>query len=79
MIQIEGVVGVHDLHVWAISPDNVALTVHVTVKSESEGYCQEKTLAQLQEMLCSKYNIHHSTIQAEKKESIHCNPVFCAQ
>lgn len=74
---IDGVLGAHDLHVWTISPGNVALTVHVTVKSEPVDYCGEQILSQIQEMLCSKYTIHHSTIQIERTESIHCNPAYC--
>jgi Co/Zn/Cd efflux system component len=76
-MKIEGVLGAHDLHVWTISPDNVALTVHITIKSEPLSYCQEIILEKIQEMLCLKYIIHHSTIQVEKNKSIHCNPAFC--
>ena len=76
-MKIEGVFGAHDLHVWSISSGNIALTVHVVIESEPVSYYQERILGQIQEMLCSKYTIHHSTIQVEKKESIHCNPAFC--
>lgn len=77
LMNVEGVLGAHDLHVWTISPGNIALTVHITIKSEPVSYCQEQILGKIQEILCSKYTIHHSTIQVEKKESIHCNPAFC--
>jgi len=78
-MKIEGVLGAHDLHVWTISPGNVALTVHITIISEAVSYSQEHILGKIQEMLCSKYTIHHSTIQVEKQESIHCNPAFCTK
>ena len=74
---IDGVESAHDLHVWAISPGNNALTVHVSVKSNVLYPDQEIILEKIQKLLCSKYIIHHSTIQLEKKESIHCNPVNC--
>lgn len=74
---IEGVERVHDLHVWTISPGNIALTVHVSINSDLLSSDQEIILSKIQELLCSKYTIHHSTIQMEKKESIHCNPVNC--
>jgi len=74
---IEGVERAHDLHVWAISPRNIALTVHVSINSDILSSDQEIILGKIQELLCSKYTIHHSTIQMEKKESIHCNPVNC--
>lgn len=74
---IEGVERAHDLHVWAISPGNIALIVHVSINSDLLSSDQEIILGKIQELLCSKYTIHHSTIQMEKKESIHCNPVNC--
>lgn len=75
---IEGVERAHDLHVWAISPGNIALTVHVSINSDLLSSDQEIILGKIQELLCSKYTIHHSTIQIERKESIHCNPINCA-
>lgn len=76
---INGVLGAHDLHVWAISPGNIALTVHVTINSDQIDCCQDEILGKIQEMLCTKYTIHHSTIQMEKKESLHCNPKYCVK
>lgn len=73
---IEGVERAHDLHVWAISPGNTALTVHVSIKPE---FCQQDILSKVQEKLCTKYTIHHSTIQVEKNESLHCNPASCSK
>lgn len=73
---VQGVERAHDLHVWAISPGNSALTAHVTVNPDQ---CQQRILVQIQEILCSKYTIHHSTIQVEKNESLHCNPVYCSK
>lgn len=74
---IEGVERAHDLHVWAISPGNIAITVHVSINSDVLSSEQETILHKIQEMFCTKYTIHHSTIQIEKKESIHCNPINC--
>ena len=74
---IQGVERAHDLHVWAISPGNIALTVHVSINSDLLSSDQEIILSKIQELLCSKYTIHHSTIQIEKSESIHCNPLNC--
>lgn len=74
---IEGVERAHDLHVWAISPGNIALTVHASINSDLLPSDQEIILGKIQELLCYKYTIHHSTIQIEKKESIHCNPANC--
>ena len=76
---IDGVETAHDLHVWAISPENIALTVHVTIKTDTNFDNQDLILNEIQEILCSTYKIHHSTIQIEKTESFHCNPVICTK
>jgi Co/Zn/Cd efflux system component len=74
---IEGVLRAHDLHVWTISSGNIALTVHVTIEAKSDAGYQDQILSEIQKMLCSEYNIHHSTVQIESNESLHCNPVSC--
>ena len=76
---VQGVVKAHDLHVWTISTGNIALTVHVTVEATPDLEYQDKILSKIQELLCSDYNIHHSTIQIERGESLHCNPASCVK
>ena len=64
---IAGTVGVdslHDLHVWALSPENLALSCHVVVSEErlSEG---EHLVRRLEMALCESYGVGHTTIQVE--------------
>jgi cobalt-zinc-cadmium efflux system protein len=62
------VTGMHDLHVWALSSDEVALSCHVVV-----GDCPledaEHVVRDLEGRLCSKFAIGHTTIQVES-----CHP-----
>lgn len=74
---VEGIERAHDLHIWTLSPGNVALTVHIITKPAITYEEHSVILSKIQEMICSKYNIHHSTIQIEKDESFHCNPSTC--
>ena len=53
---------VHDLHIWAMSSSETALTVHLTMKTYSIG---TKNLAKISSYLNSHFNIHHPTIQIE--------------
>ncbi|MFI5283855.1 MAG: cation diffusion facilitator family transporter [Candidatus Dormibacterales bacterium] len=57
--------GVHDLHVWALSHDDMALSCHVVV-----GDCRldeaEHMVRDLETRLCGKFAIGHSTIQVER-------------
>ena len=62
MQNVEGVVGVHDLHVWSISSGKDALSAHVTIAS---GASHKATLEALQARLLAEFNISHVTIQVE--------------
>ncbi|CAM3498128.1 cation diffusion facilitator family transporter [Marinicrinis lubricantis] len=62
IMAIEGVMNVHEMHVWAITTDQPSLTAHVFVSKDIQPLCV--TLA-VNEMLKEKYNIVHSTIQIE--------------
>ena len=60
----EKVLGVHDIHVWAISTSENALTVHLEVSSDYDD--DKNFLDFLAAELKNKFSIHHSTIQIEK-------------
>lgn len=61
MLGVPGVVGVHDLHVWAISSSFPALSAHV----EAADGVQAEILQQLRTLLQARFGIAHSTIQVE--------------
>ncbi|HET7671304.1 MAG TPA: cation diffusion facilitator family transporter [Burkholderiales bacterium] len=62
MARIDGVVSVHDLHVWMLSGSRVALSAHVVVRSMGHW---ERTLRELQARLQEKFGIDHVTLQPE--------------
>jgi cobalt-zinc-cadmium efflux system protein len=55
-----GVIGVHDLHVWHMSADRVALSAHVTL---ADGPAWPRALAAAQRMLAREFGIDHVTLQ----------------
>ena len=57
----EGVIEVHDLHVWAMSTNETALTAHL-VRS---GALDDGFLSKVCEELSHRFNIHHATLQIE--------------
>jgi cobalt-zinc-cadmium efflux system protein len=62
---IKGVQEVHDLHVWAMSTTETALTAHLVIPDETkDDYFLKKICSELR----SKFGIEHSTIQIEKSE-----------
>ena len=62
------VVGVHDLHVWALSSEATALSVHVVVGDCPLGDA-EHLVRDLEQRLCERFLIGHTTIQVES-----CHP-----
>jgi cobalt-zinc-cadmium efflux system protein len=62
MARVEGVLSVHDLHVWMLSGSRTALSAHVMVRSMGQW---ERTLAELQRRLHERFNIDHVTLQPE--------------
>jgi cobalt-zinc-cadmium efflux system protein len=60
--ELPGVVAVHDLHVWAMSTTETALTVHLVVP---ERAFDDDAMAQLCRDLHSRFGIEHTTVQVE--------------
>lgn len=52
----------HDLHVWALSTTEAALSVHIIIASDNFN---PELACKLSKLFRDKYNIHHSTIQLE--------------
>ncbi len=62
--QIEGVVNVHDLHIWSLTSHSHAMACHVQVEqmhlSETEA-----VLERINHQIRDHFGIHHTTIQLE--------------
>lgn len=61
---VEGVVGVHDLHVWSLTAQSHALACHVQVIEMPMSEC-ESVLERLNHQLRDHFGISHTTIQLE--------------
>ena len=59
---IEGVISVHDIHLWNISIGRPSIALHIICESP-------KDTLKLATQTCKNYGIKHCTIQAEAKES----------
>jgi len=62
MARVQGVVSVHDLHVWTLSGSRIALSAHVVVRSVGEW---DRMLVDLQHRLHEAFGIDHVTLQPE--------------
>jgi cobalt-zinc-cadmium efflux system protein len=59
---IDGVLSVHDLHVWEMSPGHPALIGHVEVRDLQDW---PNTMEKINTMLLEKHEIDHVTLQPE--------------
>ena len=70
MEEAPGVVAIHDLHIWAISSGNYALSAHLVVDSGSMGQ-NDRILDEVKSRLRRACGIDHTTLQIESAEYAH--------
>ncbi len=76
LVQLEGVISIHDLHVWTITSDFPTLSCHMVVK---ENVDRDVLLKKASKLLHDSFSLHHTTIQIEgidaevEKEEDCCN------
>lgn len=63
LLKVEGVEQIHDLHVWAMSTTENAMTVHVISKNDGA-----RIIENIQKIMRENFAITHTTIQVEDKE-----------
>lgn len=61
---IQGVLGVHDLHIWSLGSNTHALSCHVLIEDLPPS-ASDRILRELNGMLAESFHIHHTTVQFE--------------
>ncbi|MDF0643582.1 MAG: cation diffusion facilitator family transporter [Nitrospira sp.] len=73
---IQGVVNVHDLHIWAIEPRLIMLTCHILIEGEDTADTTS-LLKTIRDRITGDFGIKHMTIQLETScahpNAMHCN------
>ena len=62
LLGIDGVTGVHDLHVWTLTSEMHVLSAHVQVRDEVSN---RRVLAEAQHTLTERFGLDHATLQVE--------------
>ena len=65
--RVEGVVGVHDLHIWSLTSGRNALSCHVEVRTDTLAQ-SDALLGRINDMLRSRFSVTHTTIQMESED-----------
>lgn len=73
---IDGVVALHDLHVWSITSGKHALTCHIVVDGAMTVDDSQVLLRSIEKEL-EKYGIDHVTIQVETDTHPHGDSIMC--
>ena len=67
ILETSEVMDLHDLHIWALSTNENALSVHVLTSTQDT----DSLISDLQHKLAEQFNIKHVTVQLEK-ENLNC-------
>lgn len=62
--QVEGVLDVHDLHIWSLGSTSSALSCHVLIEDMPPSQ-SDRILHDLNHVLGDRFHVHHTTIQFE--------------
>ena len=75
MIEIEGVLGVHDLHVWSLTQNLRSMSAHILTEDITVSAGAE-IQSRINELVYHRYNIVHATLQLE---CVDCDPdtMYC--
>ena len=66
LVAQEGVVEVHDLHVWEVTSGFPALSAHVLVARERDCHDARR---QMEHVLAERFGLHHTTLQVDHAAS----------
>jgi cobalt-zinc-cadmium efflux system protein len=73
--QVDGVLGVHDLHVWSLTQSLRTMSAHILTEDVpiSKGALIQ---SRVNELVSNHYNISHATLQLE---TVDCEPdaLYC--
>jgi cobalt-zinc-cadmium efflux system protein len=76
MMEVKGVIGIHDLHVWSISRGLRTMSAHILTDDVTISAGAE-IQHQLSELLFQRYNVGHATLQLEcvdcEPDSLYCD------
>jgi cobalt-zinc-cadmium efflux system protein len=77
MESADGVIAIHDLHIWTISSGMYALSAHLVVHGDALGR-NDEILAEVKGALRRTFGIDHTTLQIESADYAHVDDAHCS-
>ena len=71
---IPGILTIHDLHIWTLSPEHTALTCHLVLDKQAYKL-QDRLKQEIKQELYTRFGIQHSTLETEL---MHCTQHVCS-
>lgn len=80
-LSIDGVVHVHNLRIWALSIDKIALSAHLAIRKDADP---QVILEMAKKLIHRRYNLFETTIQIEEytpgmEDCVHCQQPISSQ
>lgn len=72
LLAIDGVIDVHDLHVWTLTSEMEAASAHLVTEDATDNH---GVLDQARHLLAERYGIDHGTFQIEPDTHVGCHEV----
>ena len=67
LVGIDGIEGLHDLHVWTVTSGLVALSAHVEITADSDW---NRLLPEASDLLAEQFGVAHITLQPEDVSAV---------
>ena len=77
---LPGAKDIHDLHVWSVTPERVALSCHLILDPNSSLERSTEIVQQLKQYILKEFSISHTTIEVEiGTGQCGCNDLLCEE
>ncbi|MCS4487098.1 cation diffusion facilitator family transporter [Staphylococcus americanisciuri] len=75
MTSVEGVLDVHEFHLWSITTDHHSMSAHIVLDSRSSEDAY-RTINKLERLLKEQYHLSHTTLQIEHLDVNHLDAQY---
>jgi cobalt-zinc-cadmium efflux system protein len=76
IVKVDGVKDLHDLHIWSLSSNEVALSCHVCVE-QTDFNSGPRITAEINRLLAEEFDIGHGTVQLEVEKCMRGDLLCC--